>query len=89
MKWLKESNRLYHVRIGIVAAIFGTIIGAAIAAGSMEGKDVQHDPDNAGKPIREWTWKSWDWKDFWATMLGGVGGQVVQIGIILLAWWLI
>lgn len=89
MKWLKESNRLYHVGIGFFAAMVGTIIAAMLVAGAMEGKDCQGDPDNQGKPLRQWTWRKWDWKDFFATVIGGVGGQVVQIGIVLLAWWLI
>ena len=87
--WLTKSNRPYHLKIGFWSAFFGTIIGSIEVGIALEGKDCQHDPDNAGKPIREWTWKSWDWKDFWATMLGGVMGQTVQIGVILLILWLI
>ena len=84
MSWLKESNRAYHVGIGFGCAIIGTIIGAAIAAVCLEGKDCQGDADNAGKPVHEWTWSAWDWKDFLATLIGGFVGQAVQVGVILL-----
>lgn len=88
MKWIEDSNRPYHVLIGFVAALFGTIIGAIEVACALEGKDCQGDPMNQNVPFRRWTWRRWDWKDFWATVIGGVLGQVVQVGIILLVWWI-
>ena len=36
------------------------------------------------KPLREWNWSAWDWKDVWAGLIGGVLGQAVQAGIIVL-----
>ena len=89
MKWIKESNRPYHLWIGYWSALFGTLIGAIEVGIAMEGKDCQGDPLNQGQPIRNWTWRNWDWRDFWATIIGGVLGQLTQIGIILLILWLI
>ena len=70
-KWLKESNRPKHVYAGILTAAFGTILctfGAALAA---EYKDKQYG-------------NKFDWLDWAATMIGGVVGQVFQIGTIAL-----
>lgn len=79
-----ESNRPYHRWIGFVAAFFGTIIGAAEVATAMEGKDCQHDKINDGLPPWKWNYRSWDWKDWWSTIWGGVFGQAAQIGVIYL-----
>ena len=84
MSWLSVSNRKYHLLIGFLSALFGTIIGAAEVACALEGKDCQKDKVNTNLPPWKWNYRSWDWKDWWATMLGGILGQVVQIGIILL-----
>ena len=83
-KWLNKSNRIYHLLIGIIAAFFGTIIGAAEVACAMEGKDCQYDKDNAGKKPWNWDFKCWDWLDWTATMIGGVIGQAFQILLIYL-----
>lgn len=84
MSWITESNRLYHLAIGFVAALFGTLIGAIEVACAMEGKDCHHDKINAGLPPWKWHFRSWDWLDFSATVLGGVVGQAVQLLIIML-----
>lgn len=81
-KWLKESNRFYHLLIGFVCALFGTIIGACEVACAMEGKDCQHDTMNAGLPIWKWSFRCWDWLDWLATMLGGAIGQIIQLIVI-------
>ena len=86
MNWLKQSNRPYHLKIGFWSAFFGTIIGSIEVGIAMEGKDCQADPENQGKTIRQWTWRRWDWKDFWATQIGGVGGQLAQIAVIIIIW---
>ena len=82
-KWIKESNRMYHVYVGFVAALFGTIVGAIEVGVSMEVKDCHHDAANAGKKPWEWTWRCFDWRDFAATIIGGIMGQLVQL---LLVW---
>lgn len=86
MNWIEESNRTYHVLIGFVAAIFGTIIGAIEVGLAMEGKDCQGDPMNQSVPFRRWTWRRWDWLDFLATVMGGVVGQIVQLVIMWVVW---
>ena len=66
MSWIKESNRTAHLKCGIAAAIFGTImcsIGAAVGA---EFKDFQY----GGK---------FDFLDIAATVIGGFIGQIIQI----------
>lgn len=83
-KWIRESNRIYHLLIGFLSALFGTIIGTVEVACAMEGKDCQGDPGNRGLPPWKWTYRRWDWLDFLATMLGGLVGQALQVGIALL-----
>lgn len=87
-KWLKESNRIYHLLIGFLSALFGTIIGAIEVACAMEGKDCQADRDNRGLPPWKWSYKNWDWLDWTATVLGGVLGQALQLLIIWLIFFL-
>lgn len=84
MNWLKKSNRPYHLLIGFLSALFGTIIGAVEVACALEGKDCQHDPINNGKKPWQWNFQSWDWLDFLATVLGGIVGQALQVLIIYL-----
>lgn len=85
-KWIKESNRLYHLAIGFISALFGTVIGAIEVATAMEGKDCHHDKENAGKKPWNWTFRCFDWLDWTATVLGGVIGQAAQLGIAVLVW---
>lgn len=80
-KWINESNRLYHLAIGFVAALFGTIVGAAEVATAMEFKDCHHDKENAGKKPWRWTFRCFDWLDWTATSIGGLLGQAVQLGL--------
>ena len=69
-KWLKESNRELHFMYAIPLGFFLTILCVLGCASGMEYKD------------RAWGGK-WDWLDWTATMLGGLIGQALQIGIIL------
>lgn len=69
--WLKESNRDKHLLYAIPCAIIGTIIFVIGLALGMEFKDKQ----NGDK---------WDWLDIAATILGGIVGQLAQIGLIYL-----
>lgn len=83
-KWIKQSNRCYHLVLGIVSALFGTLIGAIEVACAMEGKDCQYDSCNKDTPLYKWSFNKWDWLDFLATVLGGLVGQAIQVGILLI-----
>lgn len=69
--WLLESNRMQHLAVGIVTALTLTILSTIGAAFAAEYKDKAHGG-------------LFDWLDIAATMIGGVIGQLIQIGIILL-----
>ena len=71
MKWLKESNRLKHFYYAIPIGLLCTILAVIGCAVGMEFKDRQYGG-------------SFDWLDIFATLLGGLIGQVLQIIIILL-----
>ena len=80
--WLTESNRIKHLIGGLILGLLLTIFCSLGAAGGMEFKDAHH--ANGDKPFKEWDWSAWDWKDFWATMIGGVIGGSINLLIILL-----
>lgn len=71
MNWLKQSNRLKHLLYAIPIGLIGTILCVIGIATGMEFKD------------KLWGGK-WDWLDWAATILGGLIGQIIQLGIILL-----
>lgn len=71
MDWLKQSNRLKHLLYAIPIGLLGTILCVLGLATGMELKD------------KLWGGK-WDWLDWLATILGGLVGQIIQLGIILL-----
>ena len=79
---MKQSHRWWHIVIGfLVGLYFG--FGAAVCVGiAFEGKDVQHDPRNAKRTFRDWTWKAWDGIDLGLTVAGGLLGSLVR-------WWVI
>ena len=82
MSWFSESNRWKHFVLGIPCGFFlTTLFGAGIATG-MEFKDVHH--DNGNKPIRQWSWRCWDWIDWLCTVCGSLIGGFIRTGIILL-----
>ena len=71
MSWLKESNRLEHLRYGYITACFLSVLFTIGCAVGMEFKD----------------WKyggNFDFLDIAATALGGILGQIAQIGWIIL-----
>lgn len=72
--WLNESSRLKHLLYAIPIGFIFTILCVLGVASGMEFKDVQYNNNKA----------SWDWLDWIATMLGGLIGQILQIGLILL-----
>ena len=71
--WLLESNRSKHLLYAIPSAFIGTILYSTGLAFGMEFKDKQY----GGK---------FDWLDIAATEIGGVRGQVLQIGLIYLIY---
>ena len=71
MNWLKESNRLEHLLYGYITACFLSVLFAIGCAIGMEFKDWQY----GGK---------FDFLDIAATALGGILGQIAQIGWIIL-----
>lgn len=73
-KWMKNSNRDKHFIYAIPLGFFLTILCVLGCAFGMEFKDHQ------------WGGK-FDWLDIAATMLGGLIGQILQIGIILMAYY--
>lgn len=70
-KWLKVSNRMKHLKYAIVPGALFTILFVAGLATGMEFKDKQYG-------------NKWDWLDWIATMIGGMIGQIIQVGIILM-----
>lgn len=71
MSWLKESNRLEHLRYGYITACFLSVLFTIGCAVGMEFKDWQY----GGK---------FNFLDIAATALGGILGQIAQIGWIIL-----
>ena len=71
MNWLKESNRIKHLIYAIPIGLIFTILAVLGCAFGMEFKDWQY----GGK---------FDFLDIVATALGGILGQIAQIGWIIL-----
>lgn len=69
--WLQESNRQKHLLYAIPVGFLFTILCVIGIASGMEFKDKQY----GGK---------WDWLDWIVTIIGGIIGQILQIGLILL-----
>ena len=73
MKWLRESNRPRHILYGFLGALIGTLlfsIGLAI-----------------GKEYGDKAWSGkFDRLDLWATLIGGIAGQIVQLFIMWIIW---
>ena len=76
-----ESHRWSHLVGGFAVGLaFG--FGAAMCVVAFECKDVQHDPRNAKRKFKDWTWKAWDGVDLGFTVAGGLLGGLVR-------WWVI
>lgn len=71
IQWFKISNRDKHFKYAIPVGFIFTILCVLGLASGMEYKDKL-----AGGV--------WDWNDWWATMFGGLIGQILQIGLIIL-----
>lgn len=85
--WLKQSNRLYHMSIGFIVALLGTLSTAFFVALAMEGKDCQYDKRNSNLPPWKWNYEHLDWLDVAATMLGGVMADVLRVGLFLIIYY--
>lgn len=81
MNWFTESNRWKHFALAIPFGFVFTILCVLGLATGMEFKDVHH--VNGNKPVKQWSWKAWDWLDWLATMFGGLAGQALQVGLAL------
>lgn len=71
MSWISKSNRLKHFAYAIPIGMVLTVLCAIGCAGGMEYKDAAYG-------------NKWDWLDFLATVLGGLVGQAIQVGILLI-----
>ena len=74
--WLTESNRQKHFLYAIPIGFLFTILCVLGTASGLEFKDKQYG-------------NQWDWLDWSATMLGGLIGQLLQIIIILLNYFVL
>ena len=74
--WLTESNRQKHFLYAIPIGFLFTILCVLGIASGMEFKDKQYG-------------NQWDWLDWTATILGGLVGQLLQIIIILLNYFIL
>lgn len=79
---LSKSHRSHHIVVGFLVGLFFGADAAACVGIAFECKDVQHDPRNAKRTFRDWTWRAWDWVDLGLTVAGGLLGSLVR-------WWLI
>lgn len=71
MSWITESNRQKHLLYAVPIGLVLTILAVIGCAFGMEFKDWQYG-------------NKFDWLDAIATIIGGLIGQAIQIGIILL-----
>lgn len=71
-----DNTRWQHFKVGIQTAATLTILCTLGAMTAAEFKDEKHGG-------------VWDWKDWWCGMIGGMVGQAVQVGYVLLIWWLL
>lgn len=74
--WLTESNRQKHFLYAIPIGFLFTILCVLGVASGLEFKDKQYG-------------NQWDWLDWSATMLGGLVGQLLQIIVILLNYFIL
>ena len=74
--WLTESNRQKHFLYAIPVGFLFTILCVLGVASGLEIKDKQYG-------------NQWDWLDWSATMLGGLVGQLLQIIVILLNYFIL
>ena len=75
---LSQSHRSQHIIVGFLVGLFFGADAAACVGIAFECKDVQHDPRNAKRTFRDWTWRSWDWIDLGLTVAGGLLGSLIR-----------
>lgn len=69
--WMFESNRPKHFIGGFISALIGTILFTTGLAIGMEFKDKMYG-------------NKFDWLDLLATEIGGLIGQLLQLGLLYL-----
>lgn len=72
LDWLKAQDKKKHFLYAIPVGFIFTILCVLGLASGMEYKDKLRGGEG------------WNWKDWWATMLGGLIGQILQIILILI-----
>lgn len=76
--FIVKSHRGLHFVCGLLVGLFFGADAAACVGIAFECKDVQHDPRNAKRKFRDWTWKAWDGIDLGLTAAGGLVGSVLR-----------
>ena len=71
MSWITESNRDKHFLYAIPCGFILSLVFVLGLAIGMEFKDYKYG-------------QGWDWLDLLATVLGGIVGQGLQIGLLML-----
>lgn len=69
---IKQHDKKQHFLYAIPVGFIFTILCVLGLASGMEFKDEIKGGEG------------WNWKDWWATMLGGLVGQILQIGLIII-----
>ena len=77
---ISQSHRSHHAAGGFLVGLFFGFGAVICVAGALEFKDCQYDHWNAqyGVKIWKWRWKSWDWVDFFCTLIGGIAGSFLR-----------
>lgn len=70
INWITQSNREKHLLYAIPCAFLFTVLFVAGLAIGMEFKDKLYG-------------NKWDWLDIVATIIGGMIGQLVQVGLLI------
>lgn len=74
--WLLESNRQWHMLIGLFLGVFCGIVATFTAACACEFKDWQYAGSKGGILGFFKKGTSFDWLDIAATMIGGIVGEI-------------
>lgn len=77
-RFIVQSHSGQHIIVGFLVGLFFGADAAACVGIAFECKDVQHDPRNAKRKFKDWTWKAWDGIDLGLTVAGGLLGSFVR-----------